>query len=117
MRTTRTLLEDLPNVDMVFYDNPEYVVSETGIGGNTDNANTIFIPLDAKFDYSERDLLFVIRHEPHHIVRKNTLGDTVHFLRKLFPRGFPTSLKLNLRQDIVLLLTVKIFLIKRLLKV
>jgi uncharacterized protein YjaZ len=87
VRTTRTLLKGLPNVDVVFYDNPEYVVSETGIGGNTDNANTIFIPLDAGYDFSERELLFVIRHELHHTARMNELGQTDSLFKKVISEG------------------------------
>lgn len=87
VRTVRTLLGTLPNIDVVFYDNPEYVVDETGIGGNTDNANTIFVPLDATKDFSKRELTFVIRHELHHAVRMNTLGDTDSLFKKVISEG------------------------------
>lgn len=87
VRTVRTLLKVLPNVDVVFYDNPEYVVPETGIGGNTDNANTVFIPLDASMHFSERALLFVTRHELHHTVRMNTLGGTDSLFEKVISEG------------------------------
>jgi len=87
VRTVRASLKVLPNVNIVFYDNPDYVAPETGIGGNTDNEHLVFIPLDAKKDFNQRELLFVIRHELHHTVRIAKLGQTNSLLKKVISEG------------------------------
>lgn len=86
-RKTRELLKELPNVDVVFYDNPSQVIPAIGIGGNTENANTIIIPLDSSFDISEEELYLTICHELHHTARMMKLGDTDSLLKKIISEG------------------------------
>lgn len=99
VRTIRTLLKELPSVDVVLYDNPDYVVEQTGIGGNTDNANTVFIPLDSSFDFSQRELTFVIRHELHHTARMDKLGQTDSLFKKVISEGLADQFEKEFDRD------------------
>ncbi len=94
VRSVRGSLEVLPDIDVVFYHNPDYVVPDTGIGGNTDSENLIFIPLDATVDISMRELLFVVRHELHHAVRMSKLGQTDSLIKKVISEGLADQFEL-----------------------
>lgn len=87
VKSTSKLLQELPDIDIVFYHNPNAVISETGIGGNTDTQHVIMIPLDAYFDFSEHELMLTICHELHHAVRMSRLGDTNSLLKKVISEG------------------------------
>jgi uncharacterized protein YjaZ len=108
-RTTRELLPELPDIDIVFYANPSQVVEQTGIGGNTENAHTIIIPLDPEFKISEKELFLVICHEIHHACRIAKFGDTNSLLKKIISEGLadqfqveiaPNSQPVTYRRDI-----------------
>jgi uncharacterized protein YjaZ len=96
VRLTRKLLQELPNIDVVFYHNPELVISEVGIGGNTDNENVIMIPLDAKFSLSQHELMLTICHELHHAARMSKLGDTDSLLKKVISEGLADQFELEI---------------------
>jgi len=108
-RTTRELLQELPNIDILFYSNSSQVIEKTGIGGNTENANTIIIPLDPEFAISEEELFLTICHEIHHAKRIAALGDTNSLLKKVISEGLadqfqvqinPTTRPVTYRDDI-----------------
>lgn len=96
VRSTRRLLQELPNIDVVFYHNPEMVISEVGIGGNTENQNVIMIPLNAGFDLSQNELMLTISHELHHAARMDKLGDTDSLLKKVISEGLADQFELEL---------------------
>lgn len=96
VRSTRKLLQVLPNIDVVFYHNPEMVIPETGIGGNTDTQNIIMIPLDADFGLNQHELMLTICHELHHAVRMSQLGDTDSLLKKIVSEGLADQFELEI---------------------
>lgn len=111
VRSTRALLQALPNVDVVFYHNPSMVIKEVGIGGSTENENTILIPLDAAFRLSKNELVLTICHELHHAARMSKLGDTTSLLKKIISEGLadqfeceidPTHHPITYRKDIAI---------------
>ncbi len=95
-RKTRELLIELPNIDVVVYNNPSQVIPATGIGGNTENANTIIIPLDASFDISDEELFLTICHELHHTARMMKLGDTDTLLKKIISEGLAVQFEVEI---------------------
>ena len=95
-RKTRELLKELPNVDVVFYDNSSQVIPATGIGGNTENANTIIIPLDSSFGISKEELFLTICHELHHTARMMKLGDTDSLLKKVISEGLAVQFEVEI---------------------
>ncbi len=96
VRSTRKLLQELPDIDVVFYHNPDLVISETGIGGNTDNQNIIMIPLDATFAFSKHELMLTICHELHHAARMKVLGDTNSLFKKIISEGLADQFELEI---------------------
>jgi len=96
VRSTRNLLQELPNVDIVFYHNPEMVISKVGIGGNTESQNVIMIPLDAKFNFSRDELMLTICHELHHAARMKYLGDTNSLFKKIISEGLADQFELEI---------------------
>ncbi len=68
----------VPNVDVVVYVDPAYVVPELGTGGFSPAANRIFIAVDpdnAHFVRGlEREFLFCLGHELHHSLRWGAVG-------------------------------------------
>ena len=66
----------LGDIDVVFYNNPEATLKESGIGGFTPCANIIFFSLDPKnpnFKQEvERELPFQLAHEVNHAIRFRT---------------------------------------------
>jgi uncharacterized protein YjaZ len=87
VRRCRKLLQTLPTMDIVFYNDPSSVISKIGIGGNTDNENVIRIPLDASFDFNQQDLMLTICHEIHHAARMSKLGKTSSLFEKIVSEG------------------------------
>lgn len=98
-RTTGELLQDLPDIDILFYANSGQVIEQTGIGGNTENANTIIIPLDPKFNISEQELFLTICHEIHHAKRIAALGDTDSLLKKVISEGLADQFQVQINPN------------------
>lgn len=78
-RSTELLVKKLipiGEIDVVFYDNPGATFKESGIGGFTPCANTIFISLDPKnssFKGSyKKELAYTLIHEINHAIRFRT---------------------------------------------
>lgn len=69
-------LVPLDDIDVVFYVNPEATIKETGIGGYTSVANTIFISLDPKHskfrEGIKKELPYQLAHEINHAIRFRT---------------------------------------------
>lgn len=89
----------IPDVDIVFYDNPEYTIPHLGIGGYTQNANLVFVPLNAKFKQFERtineELLGTLAHELHHCVRWKNVGYGKTFLEVMISEGLADHFELE----------------------
>jgi uncharacterized protein YjaZ len=68
----------IPNVDIVIVDDPRSAISETGVGGFTPNAYTIYISLDPlrkQFrDSFTKHLPRTLAHELHHAARWKAVG-------------------------------------------
>ncbi len=96
VQSTQKLLQELPDIDVVFYHNPKRVIDEVGIGGNTENKNVIMVPLNAKFDLSKKELMLTICHEFHHAARMNKLGDTDSLLKKIVSEGLADQFELEI---------------------
>ena len=66
----------LGNIDVVFYDNPEATLKESGIGGYTPCANIIFFSLDPRnpnfIQGLKKELPFQLAHEINHAIRFRT---------------------------------------------
>jgi len=66
----------LGDIDVVFYDNPEAALKESGIGGYTPCANIIFFSLDPRnpnFNKGlKNELPFQLAHEINHAIRFRT---------------------------------------------
>jgi uncharacterized protein YjaZ len=66
----------LNDIDVVFYVNPEATIKETGIGGYTPVANTVFISLDSKHpkfrEGIKKELPYQLAHEINHAIRFRT---------------------------------------------
>ena len=66
----------LGDIDVVFYDNPEATLKESGIGGYTPCANIIFFSLDPRnpnFKQGlKKELSFQLAHEINHAIRFRT---------------------------------------------
>lgn len=64
---------ELPDIDIVVSDNPKGVIPEIGIGGNSPDANSIFINIDKDFPNIENEIEEKIKstlaHESHHCTR------------------------------------------------
>jgi len=64
------------DIDVVFYDNPEFTIRELGIGGFTPIANTVFIYFDPRNPNLEKsikkDIEYTIAHEINHAIRFRT---------------------------------------------
>lgn len=79
-KSTASLVEekvqDLGNIDVVFYNNPGATFKEIGLGGYTPVANTVFISLDLKHPHIgksvEEDLPYMLAHEFNHAIRFRT---------------------------------------------
>ena len=99
-RITRGLLQELPNIDILFYANSNQVIEQTGIGGNTENENTIIIPLDPKFSISEEELFLTICHEIHHAKRIAILGDTNSLLKKVISEGLADQFQVQIQPGV-----------------
>lgn len=73
----------IPDVDVVFHDNPSAVIPELGIVGHAITRNTIFIALDPghkNFDTTiSKEILRTLAHELHHVTRWENpgYGDTL----------------------------------------
>ncbi len=68
----------LPDVDIVFYDNPEGTIPHLGISGYAPNAHLVFVSLNPKFKKFERTIneetLRILAHELHHCIRWKAVG-------------------------------------------
>ncbi|MBU3958148.1 MAG: DUF2268 domain-containing protein [Nanoarchaeota archaeon] len=68
----------LPDADIVFYDNPENVISHLGIGGYAQTPNLMLISLNPKFKHFEKtindEIIRALAHELHHCVRWKAVG-------------------------------------------
>lgn len=68
----------VPNVDVVVYVDPAYVIPAVGLGGFSPGANRIFIAVDPDnvyfTDALEREFLPTLGHELHHCLRWGTVG-------------------------------------------
>ncbi len=98
----------IEDIDVVFYDNPEGTLKESGIGGYTPCANVIFFSLDPKnpnFKQGLKDELpFQLAHEINHAIRfrtpivKETLFEAMisegladHFAMEITGRSTPPA--------------------------
>ncbi|MCB9798557.1 hypothetical protein H6758_02435 [Candidatus Nomurabacteria bacterium] len=115
--TFNRMVDTLPliPIDVVVKDEPLNVVPETGIGGYTPDAYTIYLSLDANFKNFKENLILeipkTIAHEYHHSLRwngpgyGNTLGEAIisegladHFQMELLggkPQPWCTALSEN----------------------
>lgn len=68
----------IPNIDIVFYDNPENVIPHLGIGAFTNNINLVLVPLNSSFKNFEKtiseEMLRILAHELHHCARMKAVG-------------------------------------------
>lgn len=72
--TVSALLKNAPNTDVVFYDNAQETNDKVGVGGQTMNEHTVFIPLDSSFPFTEDEIFVTICHELHHCARLHAVG-------------------------------------------
>ena len=86
-RTVSTLLKHTPNADVVFYDNPQETNDKVGVGGQTMNEHTVFIPLDSSFPFTEDEIFVTICHELHHCARLHAIGRTDTLLDSVVIEG------------------------------
>ncbi len=68
----------LPDVDVVFYNNPNNVIPHLGISGFTNNPNLILVPLNPLFKYFGKtineEIIRTLAHELHHCARLKNVG-------------------------------------------
>lgn len=81
----------LPNMDIVFYDNPDGAIPHLGVGAQTINPNLVFISLDPDFQHFERvingEVERILVHELHHCVRWQHPGYGKTLLQALISEG------------------------------
>jgi uncharacterized protein YjaZ len=85
--TVSALLKNAPNTDMVFYDNPQETNDKVGVGGQTMNEHTVFVPLDSSFPFTEDEIYVTICHELHHCARLHAVGRTDTLLDTVVMEG------------------------------
>jgi len=89
----------IPDVDIVFYDNPEYTIPHLGICGFNQNANLIFVYLDPKFRNFKRtineEIIRVIAHELYHSARWKAVGFRETLLKALVNEGLADHFELE----------------------
>lgn len=89
----------LPDVDIVFYDNPENAIPHLGICGFNQNANLIFVYLDPKFRNFKRtineEIIRVIAHELYHSARWKAVGFRETLLKALVNEGLADHFELE----------------------
>lgn len=79
-KASRKVTEKIPisNVDIVFYDNPQGVIPEIGIGGYASSPHLVLIALDPKFANFEKtvseEIARTIAHELYHCLRSRGPG-------------------------------------------
>lgn len=92
-KATKKIKEKIPisNVDIVFYDNPEGVIPEIGIGGYAPSPHLVLIALDPKFANFERtmkaEIERTIAHELYHCLRARGPGYGKSLLTALVSEG------------------------------
>ncbi len=68
----------IPDVDIVFYDNPNNTIPHLGIGAFTNNINLVLVPLNPKFKNFDKtineEMLRILAHELHHCARMKAVG-------------------------------------------
>lgn len=85
--TVSPLLKNIPNTDVAFYDNPQETNDKVGVGGQTMNEHTVFIPLDSSFPFTEDEIFVTICHELHHCARLHAVGRTDTLLDTVVMEG------------------------------
>ncbi len=90
----------LPDVDIVFYDNPEYTIPHLGIGGFNQNVNLIFIYLNSKFGNFKKtindEIIRIIAHELYHVARWKAVGFRETLLKALVNEGLADHFELEI---------------------
>lgn len=83
----------LPDVDIVFYDNPKskYIIPHLGLGGYAHNAHLVVMPLNPDFKRFGRvineEIERTLAHELHHCARMKTVGYGGTFLDAIISEG------------------------------
>lgn len=81
----------LPDVDVVFYDNPEYAIQHLGIGGYAHNPHLVFISLNSKFTRFEKtiseEIMRTLAHELYHCTRRKAVGFDETLFKSLVNEG------------------------------
>lgn len=83
----------LPDVDIVFYDNPKskYIIPHLGLGGYAHNAHLVVMPLNPDFNHFERmiseEIKRTLSHELHHCARMKALGYGDTLLKAMVSEG------------------------------
>ncbi|MFZ3077668.1 MAG: DUF2268 domain-containing putative Zn-dependent protease [Candidatus Aenigmatarchaeota archaeon] len=89
----------IPDVDIVFYDNPEYAIPHLGIGGFNQNDNLIFVYLNPKFKNFKKtindEMIRIIAHELYHIARWKAVGFRETLLKALVNEGLADHFELE----------------------
>lgn len=90
----------LTDVDVVFYDNPSLVIPHIGIGGYTQNANLVFMPLNPEFKYFEKtineEIARALPHELHHCARLKSVGYGDTLLKAMITEGLADHFELQI---------------------
>jgi len=100
LERTEKELGRLPNTDIVFLHNPEYVIPEIGVSGETYNAHTIMMWLDKEFDFTEEDVTRTLCHELNHTVRMKELGFPNLLFEKIISEGLADQFEVELEPDL-----------------
>ena len=81
----------ISDTDIVIYDDPWATIKGKGIGGISRGANTVFVPLDLRFEHVEtvinKEVPRTLAHELHHIARYREVGHRRTLLDGLIAEG------------------------------
>ncbi|TRZ55648.1 hypothetical protein D4Q76_00090 [archaeon] len=89
----------IPDVDIAFYDNPEYTIPHLGIGGYAQTPGLLLISLNPKFKQFERtirdEILRTLVHELYHCIRMKTVGYGDTLLEAMITEGLADHFELE----------------------
>lgn len=92
----------LDGVDVVIYDNPEWAIPETGIGGYTPNEHLVFISLNPEVAHFEQNLKNnlkrTIAHELHHAMRWRNPGYGETLFEALITEGLADHFDMEINE-------------------
>lgn len=101
-KAIKKVTEKIPisNVDIVFYDNPEEVIPEIGVGGYAPSPHLVLIALDPKFANFERtvseEIARTIAHELYHCLRWRSVGYAKSLLAAMVSEGLADHFDLEI---------------------